>query len=101
MSISKSTAVTYLIQADCEVKDIKVIKGAAKKGTLTNRQGYGGTAYGPAIEAAKKKRVDLIVYFGDGDSADTPNDPGIPFVWVIVGNSQPPGKFGKLIRLEV
>ena len=99
-NISKHCAVTYLVQADCEVQKVDVIKGKAKKEKLAKRHGHGGTAYSPAIEACVKKKCDIIIYFGDMDSADKPVDPRIPFIWVVVGNQPPPGDFGKVIRLD-
>lgn len=99
--LSKQTSITYLIQADCEVQKIDVIKGGkAKAGVLGNRKGYGGTAYQPAIDACLKRKCDVIIYFGDMDSADTPDDPKVPFIWVRVGKSQPPGNFGRVVDLD-
>jgi predicted metal-dependent peptidase len=63
-------------------------------------RGRGGTAYNPALQKAKELKVDGILYFGDMDAADTPQNPGIPMLWVIVRNSMPPASFGKYIRLE-
>lgn len=99
-SIIKTTKITYLIQADCVVQKIDVIKdGKAKAGVLTTRYGNGGTAYQPAISKCMELGVDAIVFMGDADSADVPRNPGVPFIWVIVGNSPPPGDFGRVIRL--
>ena len=100
-NIAKMTSVTYLIHADCEVHKVEVIKnGKAKDSILSERHGNGGTAYQPAIDECKKRDCDVIVYFGDMDSADTPNNPGTPFVWVRVGNQNPPGNFGRIINLD-
>jgi predicted metal-dependent peptidase len=65
------------------------------------RHGNGGTAYSPAIEAAKKLGVDGIIYMGDMDSSDTPTNPGVPFLWAIVGGQEPPAAFGSKVRIEV
>lgn len=99
-NISKSVAITYLVQADCEVQKVDVIKGTAKKEKLAQRHGNGGTAYQPAIDACMKRKCDVIIYFGDFDTSDTPKDPRVPFVWVGVGNQEPPANFGRVLRLE-
>jgi hypothetical protein len=44
--------------------------------------------------------VDAIVNFGDGDTSDTPEDPGIPFIWALVGDSERPGAFGDVVRIK-
>lgn len=100
-SISKNTAMTYLVDADSEVHKVTKIKGTAKVADLGQRYGRGGTAYQPAITECKKLSCDLIIYFGDMDSADVPADPGVPFVWVRVGTQSPPAKFGKVVDLDL
>lgn len=98
VDISKYTNTTYLIDADCVVQDVKIVKN--KKKFDVTRSGYGGTAYQPAIDEAMKYKCDAIIYFGDMDSADKPNDPHVPFLWVAVGNSEPPANFGHVIRIN-
>jgi predicted metal-dependent peptidase len=99
-SLSKNTSITYLVHADCEVQRVSVIKGGKpKKGELSERHGNGGTAYQPAINECLKRDCDAIIYFGDMDAADKPKNPGVPFIWVRVGNSTPPGAFGKILDL--
>jgi len=98
--LAKNTSITYLIEADCEVQKVDVIKGGKPKaGVLTKRNGSGGTAYQPAITECIKRKCDVIVYLGDMDSADTPTNPGVPFIWVRVGSSEPPGNFGRVLDL--
>lgn len=63
------------------------------------RSCQGGTAYQPGIDKAMELKADAIFYFGDMDSADTPTDPGVPFLWAVVGSQNPPGNFGKTIRI--
>jgi len=100
-NIAKMTSITYLVDADCEVQNVKVIKGGkVKEETLKQRHGSGGTAYQPAIDECKKRGCDVIIYFGDMDSADTPTNPGVPFVWVRVGGQEPPANFGRIINLD-
>lgn len=100
-NIAKMTSITYLIDADCEIQKIQVIKGGkAKDNALNQRHGGGGTAYQPAISECVKRKCDVIVYFGDMDSADTPTNPGVPFIWVRVGSQEPPAQFGRVIDLD-
>lgn len=99
-TLAKSTTITYLVHADCEVQKIDIIKGGKAKGdVLTTRHGGGGTAYQPAIDACTKLKCDAIIYFGDFDTADTPINPGISFLWVGVGDSPAPADFGRVVRL--
>jgi predicted metal-dependent peptidase len=99
-TIAKSTTITYLVHADCVVQKVDVIKGGkAKPEVLSKRHGNGGTAYSPAIEHCKKLGCDAIIYFGDFDCADKPTNPGVPFLWVGVGNQPAPADFGRVLRL--
>jgi hypothetical protein len=45
-------------------------------------------------------KVDGILYCGDFDTADKPENPNKPFLWVGVRNSPPPATFGRVIYLE-
>jgi predicted metal-dependent peptidase len=95
--ISSLCSITYLVDADCVVQNVTVIKKGME--VKRERKGNGGTAYQPAIDECMKRKCDAIIYFGDFDCADTPKNPGIPFLWVGVGNSKKPGDFGGEIRL--
>jgi predicted metal-dependent peptidase len=95
--ISQICQTTYLVDADCVVQNVDVIKKGKK--VKNQRSGSGGTAYQPAIDKCLELKCDAIIYFGDADSADTPKNPKIPFLWVIVGNQNPPGNFGSVVRL--
>jgi predicted metal-dependent peptidase len=86
-----------VIEADTEVK--KTYKYDRKK--FKNFTGGGGTMYQPSITYAKKLNPDVILFLGDMDSADAPVDPKVPFMWVIIGESEPPGNFGRKIKVEV
>jgi predicted metal-dependent peptidase len=98
--LSKQTTATYVVHADCSVQQVDKIKnGKAKQELLQQRHGGGGTAYQPAISECMKRKCDVIIYFGDMDSADTPKNPGVPFIWVRVGKQNPPGNFGKVIDI--
>jgi predicted metal-dependent peptidase len=86
-----------LVDADCKVHSVTNVK--SKKDINYERRGNGGTAYQPAIDACMREGVNAIVYFGDMDSADEPTNPGVPFLWAVVGDQDPPGDFGKVLRL--
>jgi predicted metal-dependent peptidase len=96
--ISKHITAAHLVYADCVVQ--KVIKVDNKKKIPLERFGNGGTAYQPAISKCAELKCDAILYFGDMDSADNPQDPQKPFLWVVVGRQTPPGNFGKVIYLD-
>ena len=95
--ISTLCSITYLVDADCVVQNVEVIKKG--KPFKRERRGNGGTAYQPAIDECMKHRCDAILYFGDFDTADKPENPGVPFLWVGVGDSPKPADFGAEIRL--
>lgn len=101
IGISKSCAVMWLLDADSEVQHVKKITGKAKPSELNKRHGNGGTAYQPAITKAMSLKVDIIIYFGDMDSADHPTNPRIPFIWARVGSQEPPGKFGHVVDVPL
>jgi predicted metal-dependent peptidase len=96
---SGQVAEVYMVQADCEVK--KVEKLTPQKSKINfERNGYGGTAYGPALEKCVELGCSAIVYLGDMDTADSPADPGIPTLWVTVGNETRPGNFGEMLKIS-
>jgi predicted metal-dependent peptidase len=86
-----------VIDADCGVA--AVYKYEPRK--PIKRYGSGGTAYIPAITKAKELEVDGIIYAGDMDSSDVPENPGVPFLWAVVGEQNPPADFGKVVRIKV
>lgn len=97
--IIKSVGTAFIIDADCEITNIEVLTGQKKKINL-ERTGYGGTAYGPAIKKCIELKCDAIIYMGDGDCADVPENPGVPFLWVLPeGYGEAPGNFGKVLRI--
>lgn len=85
-----------VIEADCSVQNVYDFEPSK----TPEFKGRGGTAYGPAINKAIELKVDGIIYCGDFDTADTPENPKKPFLWVGVRNSPPPATFGKVIYLE-
>jgi predicted metal-dependent peptidase len=84
-----------VIEADCVVQNVYEFEG--KK--TPEFRGRGGTSYNPAIKKALELKVDGILYCGDFDTADIPENPKKPFLWVGVRNSPPPADFGKVIYL--
>jgi predicted metal-dependent peptidase len=98
MAIVPNVTCVELIYADSEVQHhetITVVKDVPKM-----RYGNGGTCYQPAIDKSVQLKVDAIIYFGDFDTADTPTNPGIPFLWVGVGDQPAPADFGHVIRIS-
>lgn len=96
--ISKLVPDIYIIEADCQVT--KEFKYDPKNHKKIERSGYGGTNYTVPINRAIELEADAIIFFGDGDCADKPVAPNIPFLWCLVGNSPAPAKFGKVIRIN-
>lgn len=72
-----------------------------KRGMQIKVTGRGGTMYQPGIDKAMELGADVITYFGDMDSADTPKDPKIPFIWARVGKQNPPADFGTIVDVIV
>lgn len=94
--IGNSGKVT-LIQADAEVHKVTDITGDLD--LKYTRVCNGGTMYGPALEKAAELESDVVIYIGDMDSADTPQDPGIPVIWVTTSPGKtPPANFGQLVE---
>ena len=95
-AISSCGAKITVIEADCSVQNVYDFE----KGKTPSFKGRGGTAYNPAIKKAVELKVDGIIYCGDFDSADTPENPKQPFLWVGVRKSPPPADFGKVIYID-
>lgn len=85
-----------VIEADCVVQNVYDFEASK----TPDFKGRGGTSYNPAIKKALELKVDGILYCGDFDTADTPENPKKPFLWVGVRNSPPPADFGRVIYLE-
>lgn len=95
--VSNGDIEVVCIDADCQVAAVYDYK----KGMKVERRGNGGTAYTPAINKAKELKVDGIIYAGDMDAADTPENPKMPFLWLVINSkSNPPGNFGKTVYVE-
>lgn len=87
----------HLIQASSDVVSADRV---TKKTLVPERLGSGGTYYQPAIDKCLELECNVIVYFGDMDTADTPQNPKIPVLWAIVGRNNPPVPWGKSIRIK-
>lgn len=98
-SIAKQITKVYIVHADCEVQGVDELNKKTRK-IDTTRKGVGGTAYQPAITKCLQLGCDAIVYFGDFDTSDIPTDPKKPFLWVGVGNQNPPADWGKVLRIK-
>lgn len=96
--LSKQAAEVNLIYADSEVTKVINLKNGKKP--PFKRYGNGGTAYQPAITKATELGANCVAYLGDFDCSDKPKDPGIPFIWVGVGNQEPPASFGRVLRIR-
>lgn len=98
-SIVKNVGKAYFIDADCEIHDVQKLSGNKK--IDMKRIGCGGTAYNPALKKCKELNCDVIVYMGDGDCADKPENPNIPVLWVLPNNNcLNPSDFGKVLYLK-
>lgn len=95
-AIHKCGVFITVIEADCDVKNVYDFDPKKQP----DFKGRGGTAYNPAIQKAVELKVDGIIYCGDFDTADKPNDPKKPLLWVGVRNSPPPASFGKVIYIK-
>lgn len=96
--ISDYCSTITIIEADCVVQNVYEYK----KGSTFSPKGRGGTNYGVPLAHAKSLGVDAVVFMGDGDCADIPEDPKIPVLWCFVGsNTNKPGDFGKLITIPM
>lgn len=87
----------WIVQADCEVQHVERATKSSK--IDAKRKGDGGTAYAPAISECMRKKCDAIIYLGDMDTADTPNNPEVPVLWVTTGNMKRPGEFGYVVSI--
>jgi predicted metal-dependent peptidase len=97
-SIIKNCAEANVIYADCEVQ--KVINLKQNADIPLERYGNGGTAYQPALSKAQNLGANVIIFMGDMDSSDTPENPGIPVMWLITGKQDPPASFGRVLRIK-
>lgn len=95
----KQVSQLHLVDADAAVQDVQTLD--RRKKLKVQRTGGGGTAYQPAISHCVKLKCDVIIYFGDFDSSDTPTDPKVPFLWVGSTDQDPPAPFGKVVRIKL
>lgn len=92
-----------VIQADAEVKKESVKEYKRKQ--KIEIHGRGGTLYAPAIKYAEKEmKVDGLIYLGDGDCFESPDDipkPKFPVMWAFTRKSKAPVSWGKLVHVEL
>lgn len=89
-----------VVEADTEIKNSYVFKKKDKY----KLSGRGGTAYKPAFDFFNDAEpVDALIYFGDMDCADESDllKPKYPVLWAIVGNQEPPVKFGGKVYVKL
>jgi predicted metal-dependent peptidase len=86
-----------IIEADCTVQNVYKYE----KGKTKSVSGRGGTAYQPAIDEAIKRKLNGIIYFGDGDTCgETLQQPKVPFLWLMVNeHCTPPATWGKVAHI--
>ncbi len=97
--IAKNATVT-VVEADSTIKNTYVFDPRK----TYKVSGRGGTAYQPAFDFFNKiKDIDGIIYFGDMDCFDSESivKPKKPVLWAIVGNQEPPAKFGTKLKVKV
>lgn len=97
MALLPKTGEMHVIHADCVVAEVDEVKPNEEYKFV--RKAGGGTAYQPAIDKASELEVDLMIYAGDMDCADTPTNPGVPFLWLTVRGGNPPADFGELYKI--
>lgn len=89
-----------VVNADTEIKGIQEYD-SRKTYTV---EGRGGTAYKPVFDFFNNYHdpVDGLIYFGDGDCYDTDElqKPKYPVIWALVGDQNPPARFGSVIRIK-
>lgn len=88
----------WVIECDVEVK--KTYKADPKN--IVDFSGCGGTSYQPAIDKATEIGVSGMIYLGDMDACDANQLKQPPFkvLWGIFGSSNPPAKWGKVLRIK-
>lgn len=86
----------HVVEADSVVTNVYKFE----KHMEIRPKGRGGTAYQPAIDKCLEMGVDAIIYLGDGDTADSPKKPRVPFLWGMVRGNAPPAPWGRVIQIE-
>lgn len=89
-----------LIQCDAAVRRVEYL-GAGESFERIEVEGRGGTQFQPAFDwiAANAPHANIIIYATDLYSSDTPEDPGIPVIWLTPtrGRSVP---FGEIVHVK-
>ena len=92
-----------LVQCDTEVQSEETLTAQE----LVHRRdveakGRGGTAFQPVFDLVREKHADaqMVVYFTDG-YGDSPTDPGVPVLWVVINNDgYLSAQFGDVVHVK-
>lgn len=97
--IHAAGAIVTIVEADSQVQQVYAFD--PKKDIEI--KGRGGTAYQPVFDYVNTNLpdIDAMIFAGDMDAFDVPNKPKYPVLWAVNGNQNPPGDFGKVIRVIV
>lgn len=114
----KENCIIIFIQADAQVDQVDTYKKNLPDELKINREGYGGTAFGPALRFVRDQgmdskfdkigKVDGVIYMTDGyanapDHEDYPS--GTKMMWITtrkpVNKMESEGFLGKIVLLEV
>lgn len=81
--------------------DAAVQRTYTYRGPLDHVRGRGGTDLRPPLEPSfwRPLRPDVAVYFTDGYGPAHERQPGLPVLWCLVPNGQPPADWGKVVRI--
>ncbi|SDU64797.1 vWA domain-containing protein [Desulfobacula phenolica] len=85
------------VECDC---DVTRVHPCFKAGDLETIAGRGGTDLRPPFELLDQYRVDLVVYFTDGEGPAPESIPSPPVIWCLTDySSKSPAPWGQAIRL--
>ena len=90
-------AKVYVLDCDADVHSSKWLNPHEPLPVLN---GGGGTDFRPVFEHIQEKRLkpDYVVFFTDGYGSFG-DDPGLPVLWVMTSDVQPP--FGEVVRVNI
>jgi predicted metal-dependent peptidase len=71
-----------------------------KPGQLNEITGRGGTDLCPPFELLNQYKVDLLIYFTDGEGSAPVHSPDVPVIWCITHNGKPPVPWGRVIQMN-
>lgn len=102
--LSAARAKILMLDVDCQAYDLREVKSivqAEKYGF----QGGGGTDFRPAFDRLmalpKAKRPGVVIYATDGfGEAPAQCPPGMKVVWLMIGGTEAPAKWGSVVHCE-